>query len=236
MNGKKVQIRGLIILGIIAAAYSIAVFALPFPKGNAVFWLSYLFTLAALGAQVYVMRVAFSRGRDTRSRFYGFPIARVGVSYLMTQLMLGLLFMGRARIVPVWLPVVVYTVLLGAAAIGFIAADVMRDEIERQDVKLKKDVACMRALQSKTAAMARLAQDDQVRRALERLSEDLRFSDPVSSESLADIEADLAACVDELYQAVTDGGHENTLALVQRAETILAERNRLCRLDKHSTH
>lgn len=236
MNGKKVQIRGLIILIIIAAVYSVAVFVLPFPKENAIFWLSYLFTLAALGAQVYVMRVAFSRGRDTRSKFYGFPIARVGVTYLMAQLILGLLFMGRARIVPVWLPIVVYTVLLGAAAIGFIAADVMRDEIERQDVKLKKDVACMRALQSKTASMARLAQDDQVRRALERFSEDLRFSDPVSSESLADIEADLAACVDELHQAVTDGGHENTLTLVQKAETILAERNRLCKLDKHSTH
>ena len=235
MNESKTGLRGLLILAVIALVYSVAVFILPFPKG-AVFWLSYLFTLAALGAQVYVMRVAFSKGRDTRSKFYGFPIARIGVTYLMAQLILGLLFMTRARIIPVWLPLVLYIVLLGASAVGFITADVMRDEIERQDVQLKKDVASMRALQSKTASMVRLAQDDRVRRALERFSEDLRFSDPVSSESLADIEAGLAACVDELHQAVADGDHENALALVQKAETVLVERNRLCKLGKHSTH
>lgn len=109
-------------------------------------------------------------------------------------------------------------------------------EMTRQDIKLKKNVVCIRALQSKAISMARLAQNVQVHKALEKFSEDLRFSDPVSSESLSDIEADLTACVDELHQAVTDGDHENTLALVQKAETILVERNRLCKLDKRSTY
>lgn len=60
------------------------------------FWLSYLFALAALGAQIYVMQVAFSKGRDTRSKFCGFPIARIGVAYLSAQFVLGPLFMKWA--------------------------------------------------------------------------------------------------------------------------------------------
>lgn len=234
MNEKKIWTRGLIVLIVIVVVYSVVVFELPFPRRNEIFWLSYLFSLVALGAQIYIMQVAFKKGRGIKSKFYGFPIARIGVLYLLAQLILSLLFMSLAQMAPVWLPIIVYTVLLGVAAIGFVAADVMRDEVERQEVKLKKDVTCIRALQSKMASMVQLAQDAQVHKALEKFSEDLRFSDPVSGESLADIEADLISCVDELHRAVTDGDHGGTLSLIQKAEVILVERNRLCKLNKGS--
>ncbi len=84
--------------------------------------------------------------------------------------------------------------------------------------------------------MIQLTQESQVRQALEKFSEDLRFSDPVSSESLEDIETDLTACVEELHQAVTDDDPDNILVLIQKAETILMERNRLCKLGKQLTH
>ena len=238
MSEKKTQIRGLIILAIAAVVYTVAVFVIPFPKTGAVFWLSYPFTLAACGAQIYVIRTAFFKGQGAKSKFYGFPIVRIGVIYLLAQFVLGLIFMALAVFlsVPVWLPVVLYIVLLGIVAMGFIAADEMRDEVERQDAVLNKNVACMRALQSKTASLVQLAQGAQIHKALEKFSENVQFSDPVSSESLADIETDLMTCVDELHQAVTDGDYENTLALVQKAETILVERNRLCKLDKRFAH
>lgn len=216
--------------------YNSVVFVLPFPAKNAIFWLSYLFTLTAMGAQIYVMRVAFNKGRGIRSKFYGFPITRIGVLYLSIQFFLGLLFMALAQIAPVWLPIVLYTVLLSAAAVGFIAADSMRDEIERQDIKLKRDVTCIRTLQSKTTSMVQLAQDAQIHKALEKFLENLRFSDPVSSEALKDIEDDLVACIDDLQQAMVDGNDEVVLLLVKKAETVLVERNRLCKLDEQSIH
>lgn len=234
MNKSKTGLRGMLVLAIIAVVYNVVVFLLPFPKG-AVFWLSHCFILAAIAAQIWVMQVAFHKGKDARSRFYGFPIARLGVVYLLAQFALGLIFTALATVlpVPVWLPLALYLVLLGAAAVGLIAADAARDEIERQDTALKKDVSCMRALQSRAASMVGLARDAQVREALEKLSEDLRFSDPVSGGALAEIEAGLTACVDELYQAAADGRREDALALAQKARAVLAERNRMCRLGKH---
>lgn len=232
---KKNTVRWWIVLAVMLVVYDVVVFAVPFEK-SAVFFLSWLFTQVAIGAQIYVIRAAFYQGEGATSKFYGWPIARIGTVYLVTQIALGLLFMALGSMVKLWIPLILYVILLGVSAVGFVAADAMRDEVERQDVKLKKDVACMRALQSKAASLVQLAQEDQTRKALEKFSEDLRFSDPMSGETLVDIEADLTACVDELHQAVVDGDHKNASALVQKAETVLMERNRLCKLDKRFTH
>lgn len=224
-----------IVLAVVLVAYNVIVFAVPFEKAG-VFFLSWIFTLIAIAAQVYVIRTAFYHGEGAKSKFYGFPIARIGGAYLAAQIVLGLLFMALGKVVKLWIPLILYVVLLGISVVGLIASEAMRDEIERQDITLKKNVACIRTLQSRAASMVQLAQDVYVQKALEKFSENLRFSDPVSSELLADIEADLAAFVDELHQAVTDGDRESTLALVRKAEAILLERNRLCKLDKLSTH
>ena len=230
---KKNSIRWRVIFGAALVVYNVIVFAVPFPK-NAAFFVSWLFTLAAIGMQVCVVRTAFYRGEGVKSKFYGWPIARFGVMYLAVQLALGLVFMalGFTLAVPVWLPLVLYIILLGVLAVGLIASDAMRDEIVRQDTALKRDVTCMSTLQSKTASMIQLAHDEQTRKLLEKFAEELRFSDPVSSASLRDIEADLTACVDELHQALTDGDEASIPLLERKAVSVLMERNRLCKLNK----
>lgn len=230
----KNSIRWYISLAIIAIVYSVVVFAIPFPKTSAVFWLSYLFTMAALGVQIYVMHVAFSRGQDIKSKFYGFPIARIGVYYLIVQFSLSSIFIAMATYisVPMWLPLVLYIVLLGSSALGFIAADTVRDEVVRQDVKLEQDISSIRLLQSRVTSLISLAQAESVIQLLTKFSENLRFSDPVSNAALQEVEIELKSCVNELQQAVIDNDTESTLRLVRRAEAILAERNRLCKLNK----
>ena len=232
---KKNTVRWWIVLAVILVVYHVIVFAVPFERSG-VFFLSWIFTLIAIAAQVYVIRTALCQGESARSKFYGFPIARIGAIYLVTQIILGLLFMILGEKVQLWIPLVLYVVLLGISAVGLVASEAMRDEVIRQDIKLEKNVVCMRALQSRAASMVQLTQDARVQKALEKFSEDLRFSDPVSGESLVDIESDLVACVDEIHQAVTESDYENVLTLVQKAEAILVERNRLCKLDKRATH
>lgn len=230
---KKSSARWWVVWAIVLVVYNVIAFAIPFPK-NAVFFVSWVFTLIAIATQIYVIRTAFYHGKGAKSKFYGFPIAKIGAVYLAVQVVLGLVFMtlGLAAPVPVWVPLVLYVVLLGVSALGLISAEVTRDEIVGQDARLKKDVSCMRTLQSKAASMVQLARDDSIRAALEKFAEEIRFSDPVSSAALETAEADLSACVDDLQQAVLDNDREAALSLEKRAEMLLAERNRLCQLNK----
>lgn len=65
-----------------------------------------------------------------------------------------------------------------------------------------------------------------------KFTEAIRFSDPVSSATLNEIEAELSACVDEIQRAVTDDDSTGAIALLDRANVLLLERNRLCKLNK----
>ena len=136
--------------------------------------------------------------------------------------------MALAAYVQPWIAVLFYAIALGAAVIGLISADAVVEQIHVQDVKLKKDVSLMRGLQSKVHQMA--AQFDNT--AIKSLAEEFRYSDPVSNDSIADVEADLAAVVDELQAAVVDEDAAAVAKLCRRASATLAERNRLCKLHK----
>lgn len=228
----KSKIRAIVALVVVLALYNLVVFLVPFAK-TATFWWSYGFTWVCFGVVAAAIYIAFIKNPDARSRFYGFPIAKIGVAYGVFQLIAGLVFMAVGQWVPAWVAVLVYAIALGAAALGLISAEAVVDEIRQQDTQLKKDVSAMRAIQSKMGRLASQCQDPEAAVAVEALAEEIRYSDPVSNDSLTDAEADLGAAVDELVDAVVDGDSEAIKQLCRKATVLLNERNRLCKLNKH---
>lgn len=224
---KKDFVRIALCLGVLLMLYILLAFLIPFVK-TAVFWISFVFTLVAFAVTGWALYTAFLKKPDATSRFYGFPIARIGVIYGGGQLAVGLLFMALGKWIPAWLAVVVYAALLGAAIIGLVSADAVVETIHTQDRKLKKDVAFMRSLQSKANQMAAQCHLPEV----QQFCENVRYSDPVSSEALAEIEGALSAVADDLQAAIVEGNNGRTCQLAQKADHLLCERNRLCKLNK----
>lgn len=226
----KTMIRFLTILALSFAVFVLISFVIPFAR-TAVFWIAFGFGLLAVAAQLYIQPKAFS-GKDARSKFYGFPIGRVGVLYLAAQLILSILAMALAAILPPWVVAVVFLLLFAAAVAGFIAADAVRDEVERQDADLKTNVAVMRSLQSRAASLAAQCDDPAAGAVLTELSEKFRYSDPVSSPATAEAEGELGAVLEELQAALLDRDTAAISPLAAKLQTLLTERNRLCRLNK----
>lgn len=224
---KKDIVRSTICLGVLLVLYILLAFLIPFAK-TAVFWISFVFTLVAFAVTGWSLYTAFLKKPDATSRFYGFPIARIGVIYGGGQLAASLLLMSLGKWMPAWLAVLVYAAMLGAAVIGLVSADAVVETIHTQDRKLKEDVAFMRSLQSKANQMAAQCSLPEV----QQFCENVRYSDPVSSEALAEIERDLSAAVDDLQSAVVDGDTEVIAQLARKADGLLSERNRLCKLNK----
>lgn len=226
---KKDTIRFGLTVAILLVLYLLVVFLIPFAK-TPVFWLSFGYTLAAFAVAGAAFWIAFLRHPDAKSRFYGFPIAKIGAVYWLVQLIAGLLAMARGRWIPVWLAVLVYTAALGAAAIGLIAADAVADEIHAQDDKLKKNVTVMRTLRSQVSQLD--CTDPEAAAAVKKFAEELHYSDPVSSPALEEAERDLSAAVANLQSAVMDNDAPAIKQLCRTASRLLTERNRLCKLNK----
>lgn len=225
------QKRILAIIAIVFVVFSVISFALPFKK-NGLFFISYLFGALAIVGQVYVEKIAFDVDEHVKSIIYGLPIARVGVIYMIAQLILSLAFMAFADIAPIWIAVIIYVLILAAGAVGFIGADAMKEKIEKQEVKFETDTACMMKLRAATDSLPGKCGDVETKRMLSDLAEAFRYSDPVSSDALKNIEAELEAGVCELKEAVERGNSDEISKLCSKAVGLLEERNRLCKRSK----
>ena len=219
------------ILGILLVVFSLIAFAAPFTK-NTTFGLAFCFGVFAIALQIYVLNISFQKDGDVKSKFYGFPIARIGVCYLAAQLVVSFVEMLLAKVLPVWVPVVLNVILLAIAVIGCIAADTVRDEITRQDAQLKTDVENMRYLQSLSAALPGRCSDAELKKILQNVADEFRFSDPVSSEGTKELEAGLLSEMNEIQKAVIEGDLLSAKALCDTLLSDLSERNRICALKK----
>ena len=229
---KKGTVRSIAVLAILLVIYLLIVFVIPF-EHSPVFWVSFVFTLLAFALSSAAAYIGFIKQPDAKSKFYGFPIIKIAAIYLLCQVVTGLLFSLISQWwMPVWIPVLLYAIGLGAAAIGLISADAVVEQIQTQDQQLKKDVTLMRGLQSKVSQMKAQCEDPAAAKAVAELSEALQYSDPVSSDAIQEAEADLSAAIDELQSAVVDGDSEVTQKLCRKAAALLNERNRLCKLNK----
>lgn len=227
---KKSQ-RGYMILGIVLVVFCCISFLPPFTM-NAVFWSAFVFGLISILLQIYVFRISFTAGSDAKSKFYGFPIAKIGIIYLITQLVLSIIEMCTAAFLPIFVALIINVLLLAAALIGCITADIVRDEVVKQDVKTKIDVTNMRSLQSLSASLPGLCDDAAMKSKLQGLADAFRYSDPVSSESTRQLEYELGIKLQELNGAVSEKDNASIESLCKRVTGMLEERNRICKMSK----
>ena len=221
---KKNSSKDYLILGILFVLVSVIAFAVPSAK-NAVFWISYAFTLIAFAAQIDIWKAAFGRTESLKSKFLGFPIVHIGIVYLVVQVIAFAVFLFIPTL-PIWSAVVACAVIAGVSVICMIASDVGRSEIEQVEDKVQEKTFYIRSLQADVELLANAEPDTEVRAELLRLAEKIRFSDPMSHERLVDLETQIAEKVTALR---TDSNKAET---IKELGFLVDERNRKIKLLK----
>ena len=232
--GKK-QLRAIAAAAALLIAYNVLAFAIPFHY-TALFWVGYLFGLAALIIGMLIFALAFGENGTPKSRFYGFPVARVGALYIAVQLPLSFIAMALAGVerVPAWLFVLVFVVLFALAVLGTVATDMSRDEILRQEAALAANTAAMKGLRTTAASLVLSCTDPAAKQELMKLSDALKYSDPVSAPETEQAEAQLAGMLADIGSAAAQGDSGRAAALAESARALLAGRNEICRQSKHN--
>ena len=82
------------------------------------------------------------------------------------------------------------------------------------------------------SALVFRCEDAALKAEAQKLSDAFRYSDPVTNDATTDAEHELSACMDELERAVLDNDTASAQTLIRRITAQLAERNRLCKLNK----
>lgn len=221
----------LLALLVVAVIFSGVAFIIPFPKGG-VFWIAYIAELIAMGLQIPVFKIAFDGQEELRSKVLGFPVFRVGYLYLgvQTALSLALFALGFVEKFPVWLAALLCVIVLGAAVVCSLTADVARDVVQKSETNQKAKISWMENMRTLSAGLPAMAEDSALKKALADLAEDFRFSDPVSSDATAAVEKELESKLREVSGKLTSGSVIPDE--VQTIRKLLAQRNVMCKAGK----
>ncbi|MBR2571524.1 MAG: hypothetical protein IKE30_05285 [Clostridia bacterium] len=213
--------NGYLILGIVYAVFTAIAFAVPFTK-TPVFWVSYLFGLVAVCFQIPLWTKAL-KGESLKSKFLGFPVLYIGVTYLTVQLIISLIMMAVSGI-PIWVAIIVDVVILAITCTLVLSGDVAKTAIEKTEEKVQTKTSFIKGLKADVDILLSKEEDPEVKKELESLADDIRYSDPMSSDTLEDIEKKIV----EIVTAISIAG-QNKMDLIAEAKELIQQRNIKCK-------
>ena len=113
--------------------FSAYVFAQPVLRTRK-FWFAYLCGVFAVFFQFYAINTVYGR-KIEKGRFYGFPVSRLSIYYLLLQLTASTIEITSGM--TGWGMLVINGLLFAFPIIGFITTRTVQAEIARQDAKRK---------------------------------------------------------------------------------------------------
>ena len=229
MSGKSKK-NVVIIYAVLAIMYAVIFLAVPFEK-NATTWIAFSFGCLSIIAGAVVSFMSFDKGESLKSKVYGFPMFRLGYYYTTVQVILTLaLFIAEFFVdIPSWISIVFGVLLLGVFIIGVVAIDNVRDVVESQDVSTVFNTQVMESLKIDVESLVSRCSDASEKKEIEKLVEEIRFSDPVSNERTQMIEERIIQKINDLSTRISEG---NTTDDIKEIRNLLRNRNDICKQSK----
>ena len=224
----------LILIGLFLVVYSVFVFVIPFAKQNiATFVITYITSVIAISAQAYFAKVSFSN-ESLKSKFYGFPIAKVGFVYLLAQLIVSIIVyvVGAFVNIAPWIIIIIEVVIIALAAFGLITTTSYKDVIEELEEKVVVDKSFISKLKLDASSYVYRITSKETKELFDKFVDIVKYSDPISNDSLKSIENEIDTKFNEIKDLINQ---ENYLLANREINTIINlmnSRNELCKRTK----
>jgi len=224
----------LIALGIFFVFYNVILFTISgFTGLSAAFWFSYVFMLAAIALNIAARSLLF-RDKDritAKDWFFGYPVLRHGYIYLIVEFIASTLFM----VIPncsAKVAVVVQLLILAAYLVFAVSCLFAKETIEELDERIKDKVLFVRSMQVDLQTIASRCADPVTGTMIKKLAEKMRLSDPMSHETLFELEKDIALEISRLKSDVEQRSFDTAKERYTDIDQLLDERNRKCKILK----
>lgn len=211
----------------ILAITNIIIWWIPFNRQGA-FWIGYvLLTLAIIefAAGRYFSYV----GSDIKSRFSNFPLYYVMYAGGLVLTIFGVfcIIFNTILLKPVLL---ISAIVLVLNLLMLIKTDIAREEASSVEKKVKMKIFYIGSLEQTVRSMIDSRMDAPLRKELERLADDIHFSDPMSTPVLVSIENDIRDECEKLSSLLSDSSA--AVDACKKIRKLVQTRNEKCALLK----
>lgn len=192
-------------------------------KFDGAFWVGYIFITIAFVGQLICAYIAF-KAENLKKLFYNIPLISISYIGLVVMLVLGGLTMAIPGM-PNWLGVIVCLAVLGFTAISVIKAGFAAEIVSDIDDKIATETAFIKAMTVESQNLVNRANVSMLKKQCKKVYDAFRYSDPMSSVALADIEQRIKEEFDVLTDAVIADDLNATESSVKEITMLIQERN-----------
>lgn len=196
---------------------------------SAAFVVGLFFAVISFFVVLIVANVVLPRFSETEEFLLSSPQIILSAMYLIAQIAVSILTTYRIVFIQLYLIIVIDMVFLILYVVLVLLGGIGRKHVNEVQQKRTEKTDFMKTFIRECQGLADGITDKEAKKQVERLVEDIRFSDKVSSSALVEVEALLTEAVDELRVAISGGDSENILVNCAKAKKALDERNRLAK-------
>ena len=201
-----------------------------FDEKNNVFWTSYAFVCIAFAVQIISMFLAF-KALEVEAVFFGIPLASLSLFYFFAAVFTGAVFMifqGAPLKLAIALQVIILAVYVVVAIVSLLARDVAQDVSDN----VKVGVTAIRTMQVDVETIMGQVTDAELKSRIRKLSETIRYSDPMSNDAVLELEEQIMQGIAELRVYCESGEKEAAMQACKETELLFVQRNKMLKATK----
>ena len=195
---------------------------------DASFWLMWAIAVVAFVCNLFCAYVAFRRN-NIQKIFLRVPIIRL--SYIC---LIWILIIGSASILipkcPSWISTIICVVIFFFQILSVVKTEWASETIEATEEKVKAKQSFIRTMTVEAENLIGQAKTDEAKNACKKVYEAFRYSDPMSSDVLTEIEEKISNSF-EVFSAKVKSGKSCT-DLAEELVNLIGDRNRKCKAMK----
>lgn len=215
---------------VVFVAYNLFVFIL-FKNFNNVFWISYGFMIAAFLIHIICVFLIF-KNAGVKAVFFGIPLLSFSLYFVCAEFFCSLVFMIFKSMVSVKVTILIQALLIIIFIIVAIISIIARDTAQNVDSKIKENVSFIKCLNIDVEILLQRSSSADAAAALKKLSETIKYSDPMSNSGVAAQEQMIMQSMMELKNVFDSGDMTHVIDLCQKIELLFIERNKKLMVSK----
>lgn len=199
-------------------------------KYTASFWIGYVLISVMFVGQLLCSFVAF-KDDNAQKLFYNISLIRASFAGLIASFVVGGLCMLISPL-PYWIGVIVCAIVLAVNVLAVVKASAAVGEVERIDKKVKTQTFFIKSLTVDAETLMAKAKSDSVKAECKKVYEAIRYSDPMSNDSLSSVESQITVKFAALSEAVERDDADSVTREANEVVILVGDRNKKCRLLK----
>ena len=199
-------------------------------KYTSSFWIGYVFITVMFIGQLICSYMAF-KADSAKKLFYNISLIRTSYIGLIVSFIVGGLCMLISPL-PYWVGVIVCAIVLVANFLSVIKATAAIDEIERVDTKVKTQTFFIKSLTVDADTLMASAKSEAIKAECRKVYEAIRYSDPMSHDTLSSVESQIAVKFTEFSDVVKADNTEKVAEIANEVIILIGDRNKKCKLLK----